>query len=49
VTEIVPELIAEVQQRVDARRSAFDAELKRMEENALAYIDETGLRIADLN
>jgi hypothetical protein len=26
----------------------FDAQVKRMEENAIEYIDETGLRIATL-
>jgi hypothetical protein len=31
------------------RADLFDAQVKRMEENALDYIDETGLRIATLN
>jgi len=31
------------------RADLFDAQVKRMEENALADIDATGLRIADLN
>jgi uncharacterized protein (DUF433 family) len=30
------------------RADLFDAQVKRMEENALDYIDETGLRIAEL-
>jgi hypothetical protein len=31
------------------RADLFNAQVKRMEENALEYIDETGLRIATLN